>query len=94
MLENKDLILKAYEKDGGVRLYNYIYNDLSPQRLYYYMCHGEPHCYTGYDKRYEKIQNELKADAQIHFILKKEQERKQKTKEINKQNLNDNTFCK
>lgn len=73
VLDNKDLIVKAYEKDGIQALAGYIQHTLSPMRTHYYMCHGEEHDYTEYDKRYEEVQKALKADSQIHFIFKKEE---------------------
>ena len=74
VLDNKDLIIKAYEKEGIQALTAYIQHTLSPRRTHYYMCHGEEHDYTTYDKRYEEVQKALMADAKIHYILKKEEQ--------------------
>lgn len=72
VLDNKDLIIKAYERDGIQELVKFIKHTLSPQRTHYYMCHGEPHDYTEYDKRYADVQKALMEDVQIHDIFKEE----------------------
>lgn len=72
VLDNKDLIIQAYEKDGIQALAGYIQHTLSPMRTYYYMCHGEEHDYTKYDKRYEEVQKALMSDTKIQYIFKKE----------------------
>ena len=82
VLDNKDLIIQAYEKDGIQALAGYIQHTLSPMRTHYYMCHGEEHDYTEYDKRYEEVQKTLMSDTKIHYIFKKEEQKKsQSTKD-------------
>ncbi len=70
VLDNKDLVLKAYGKDGFKALNNYITRSLSPHRTYYYMCHGEPHDYSQYEPVYEAVQQGLMEDARIYLIYK------------------------
>ena len=72
VLDNKDLIIKAYEKDGIKALIGYIQHTLSPRRTHYYMCHGEEHDYTTYDKRYEEVQEALLASPEIKAVFDKE----------------------
>ena len=72
VLDNKDLIIKAYKKDGIQALISYIQHTLSPRRTCYYMCHGEEHDYTTYDKRYEEVQEALLASPEIQTVFKKE----------------------
>lgn len=72
VLDNIDLVVKAYEKDGIQKLGEYIQHTLSPRRTHYYMCHGEEHDYTTYDKIYEEVQEALLASPEIKDILKKE----------------------
>ena len=73
VLDNKDLIIKAYEKDGFRALKRYIQHTLSPRRTKYYMCHGEPHDYTVYDEKYAEVQKALMEDTEIHYIFKREE---------------------
>lgn len=72
VLDNIDLVIKAYEKDGIQKLGEYIQHSLSPRRTHYYMCHGEEHDYTTYDKRYEEVQEALLASPEIQTVFKKE----------------------
>lgn len=81
VLDNIDLIVKAYEKDGIQALAGYIQHTLSPMRTHYYMCHGEEHDYTTYDKRYEEVQKALLAAPEIKAVFDKEK-LLAKTKEI------------
>ena len=74
ILANKDLIFKAYEKDGLKDLSYYLRSTVSPHRTEWYMCHGEPHDYNYYDKDYEAVQDALLGDFQIHMLFKKEAE--------------------
>jgi len=74
VLDNKDLIIKAYEKDGIQELAKFIQHTLSPRRTHYYMCHGEEHDYTEFDKRYEEVQKALMDDPKIQYIFKKEEQ--------------------
>lgn len=73
ILDNKDLIIKAYEKEGGQALRNYIVNTLSPNRERYYICHEEPHFYTAFSEKHKNVQEALAKDPEIVEILKKEQ---------------------
>ena len=68
VLDNIDLIIKAYEKDGIRLLCEYIQHFLSPIRTHDCMCHGDEH----YDKRYEEVQETLLASPEIQTVLKKE----------------------
>ena len=68
ILDNKDLIIKAYAKDGFKEFKYYIESWLHPIRTYYYMCHGEEHDYSKYDERYDKVQKALMADKDIKEI--------------------------
>ncbi|MBQ8430475.1 MAG: hypothetical protein IJX26_00815, partial [Clostridia bacterium] len=72
VLDNIDLVVKAYEKDGIQKLGEYIQHTLSPRRTHYYMCHGEEHDYTTYDKRYEEVQKALLVAPEIQTVFKKE----------------------
>jgi len=72
VLDNIDLVVKAYEKDGIQKLGEFIQYTLSPRRTRYYMCHGEEHDYTEYDKRYEEVQKALLASPKIQTVFKKE----------------------
>ena len=74
VLDNRDLIIQAYEKDGIQALAGYIQHTLSPMRTHNYMCHGEEHDYTEYDKRYEEVQKALMSDTKIQYIFKKEEQ--------------------
>ena len=69
VLENKDIIYKAYEKDGVDALVKYITNDLNPNRKDGYMCHGEYHDYSYYSKQHEEDRDELLEDEKINGIL-------------------------
>ncbi len=71
VLYNEDLIIKAYKKEGFKALADYIQYSLSPQRNHVYVCHGEPHSYTSYDKRYEEVQKELISSPKIKAIFDK-----------------------
>lgn len=72
VLDNIDLVVKAYKTAGIKALASYIQYTLSPKRTKYYMCHGEPHDYTEYDKRYEEVQKALLAAPEIQSVFKKE----------------------
>jgi len=74
VLDNKDLIIKAYNKDGVKKLNNYIHVSLSPLRTHYYMCHGEEHEYTSFDRRYLDVQKALKTDPKISYIFEAERQ--------------------
>lgn len=92
VLDNKDLIIKAYQKDGIRALEGYISCSLSPNRTLYYMCHGEEHSYTSYNERYANVQKALNEDAQIHYIFKKEQEIEKARIEAQKKKEAQSTF--
>ena len=72
VLDNIDLVVQAYEQVGIQDLTKYIQHTLSPRRTRYYMCHGEEHDYTEYDKRYEEVQNALLSSPEIQTIFKRE----------------------
>ncbi len=72
VLNNIDLVVKAYKTAGIKALASYIQYTLSPKRTKYYICHGEPHDYTEYDKRYEEVQKALLAAPEIQSVFKKE----------------------
>lgn len=74
VLDNKDLIIKAYEQDGFRALKRYIQHTLSPVRTKYYICHGETHDYTVYDEKYAEVQKALMEDTTIYYIFKKEEQ--------------------
>ena len=73
ILDNKDLIIKAYEKDGIRALHHYISRTLNPYRSCYYMEHDDQkHQTTTFDSRCAEVQDALRNDTQIHYIFKKE----------------------
>ena len=72
VLDNKDLIIKAYKQEGFRALVNYIQDSLSPLRTQYYWSHGEEHDYKIYDKRYEEVQKALMASPEIKAVFEKE----------------------
>jgi len=74
VLDNIDLIIKAYKKDGIKKLDAYINHSLRPLREHYYYCHGEPHSYTQFDQRYADVQEALKKDSKISCILEAERQ--------------------
>lgn len=78
VLQNKHLVMKAYEKDGSQGLTEYL-QSLTPYRTQHYMCHGELHDYQTFDERYIKLKLELMADAQIQEILKQDPTQEQKS---------------
>lgn len=70
VLENKDLVIKAYSVDGIKALSYYIISDLSPNRTHSYMCHGDDHYYIIYHKEYAIAQNGLLEDETIKTLFK------------------------
>ncbi len=76
VLDNKPLVIKAYQKGGVEELAFYINKNMSPTRTRSYMCHDEDHVYFEYDERYAKVQKALLEDEEIKAIFEKE---KQKT---------------
>ena len=62
VLENKDLVIKAYQKDGLDALNDYMNRTLSPERAIDYGCHGELHTYYEFDARYAIVQRALLED--------------------------------
>lgn len=68
VLDNVDLVVKAYEKDGIQKLSEYIQYTLSPERTH----HDEEHTYTAYDKRYKEVQDSLITSPKIQAIFKRE----------------------
>ena len=92
VLENKDLIFKAYEHSSVKDLSFYLRNTVSPHRTQYYMCHGEPHDYNYYDSDYEVVQNALLGDFQIHMLFKKEAENNRTAKSPSRDKANTLAF--
>lgn len=72
VLDNKPLIMKAYQKEGVRALARYIHNSLSPSRTEYYFCHGEEHEHTTFDGRYLTVQQALMQDEEIRAIFEQE----------------------
>lgn len=81
VIDNIDLVVKAYEKDGLQSLIRYIQYSLSPRRTRYYMCHGEEHDENIYDPRYEAVQEAIMKSPEIKAIFDKEK-MVVKTKEV------------
>ncbi len=69
VLENKDLVIKAYSVDGIHALAYYIMNDLEPNRTHSYMCHGDDHWYTQYHEEYAIAQKGLLEDETIRTLF-------------------------
>lgn len=72
VVDNKDLVVKAYEKEGIQKLIEYIKDSLSPNRTRYYYCNGEMHNCAQYDQKYEDVQKALIASPEIQEIFRKE----------------------
>ncbi len=70
VLENKDLVIKAYENSSIIDLVNYFTDTLTPHRRENYFCHGEPHSYSYYSKEYAEARERLLADEKISQIFK------------------------
>lgn len=71
VVENIELIINAYHKDGLGCLANYLLNTLNPNRNTVYMCHGEPHDKIAYDEEYAEVQQTLLNDWEIQTIFAK-----------------------
>ncbi len=84
VLDNKNLILQAYEKDGAKELASYLTRTLSPHRTHYYMCHGEPHDYSTYEEEYAVVQAALMSDPEFIAILEKEEAKKKASSGLSK----------
>ena len=69
VLENKDLVIKAYSVDGVKALAYYIMRDLEPNRTHSYMCHGEDHWYEQYHEEYAIAQKGLLEDETIRTLF-------------------------
>lgn len=69
VLENKDLVIKAYSVDGVKALAYYIMRDLEPNRTISYMCHGDDHWYTEYNEEYAVAQKGLLEDETIKTLF-------------------------
>lgn len=73
VVENKNLIIEAYKKDGVDELRKYINTTLSPHREHWYICHEEPHSYNYFSEKHAKVQKQIATDDEIVEILKEEQ---------------------
>ncbi len=68
LLKNKNLIVRAYKKDGIDGLTNFLTKTLSPRRERWCDCDH----YFVYDKKYQDLQDKLKNDKTIMEIYRNE----------------------
>ena len=79
--EVKDLIIKAYEKDGFDNLKTFVLSSLNPHRYETYMCHGEIHDYSYYSLKHSDVQTAILYDPDIYTIFAENFVAKQETPE-------------
>lgn len=87
ILDNKELVIKAYERDGFMGLTNYINYGLSPSRTNAIPQYGKEMLEFEHDERYAKVQKALLADEQIKSIYEQE-EKKQWVSTMNRNYVN------
>lgn len=74
VLENKECIIKAFQKDGFEELEKYLRWTLSPIRSHYYVDRHIIDENETYDLRYQHVQQELKKFKELIEIIKHEQD--------------------
>ncbi len=70
IIDNKELVVKAYEHTSIGELITYFTRTISPHRSISYVCHDEPHYDNYYDHKYADIREQLLADNDISKIFK------------------------
>ena len=71
LIDNKNLVIKAYAMEGFDELKKFIQQTLNPGQYVTYMCHGEPHSRYQYSEKREMVQEALLNDPEIKRILEK-----------------------